>query len=166
MYRVKIKYPRRDNATEVLRQKKDEEEGGREREREKEGKKETRRIGEGEKKSTRATRYVKAKCMTGDRYYLRKKRQTRIPLNKSKIYDVCRRVTSPVSLHNTTEARSRVHFIYRFLTRSTRFFDPVVLHASRERERASEHARARPRCRLFRLQIFVSRSPAGFVRPI
>lgn len=34
MYRVKIKYPRRDNATEVLRQKKEEEEGGRERERE------------------------------------------------------------------------------------------------------------------------------------
>lgn len=89
--------------------------------------------------------------MTGDRYYLWKKRQTRIPLNKSKIYDVCRRVTSRVSLHNTTEARSRVHFIYRFLTRSTRFFDPVVLHASGARERVADFfgskylSRARPR---------------------
>lgn len=26
-----------------------------------------------------------------------------------------------------------MHFIYRFLTRSTRFFAPVVLHASRAR---------------------------------
>lgn len=39
---------------------------------------------------------------------------------------------------------AEVHFIYRFLTRSTRFFDPVVLHASRARARARTSERGLP----------------------
>lgn len=84
-----------------------------------------------------------------------------IPLNKSKIYVVCRQVTSGGGGGDCTycyiiPTGVLVRILYTEIPRAmhTRFFATVVLHAS---------------CayRLFQRQIFVSRSPRGlFVGPI
>lgn len=70
-----------------------------------------------------------------------KERGKQIPLNKSKIYDVCRRVTSRVSLHNTAARRGAPECIlYTDSSRVPLAFLPPLFCThprARERERAS-----------------------------
>lgn len=101
------------------------------------------------KKKKREKEREKKKPSRKDRMYDRrsllsaKERGKQIPLNKSKIYDVCRRVTSRVSLHNTAARRGAPECIlYTDSSRVPLAFLPSLFCTHPVRESASERASA------------------------